>query len=443
MTGATVPGQGPGRGREPACGAEALLPDYLVHLETRRHGRRAVHLRLSTLMPRHRRPHHVRTAVAGFHQHLAAADAQVFVLTNCDIFVVYVQLCETAVRREIARIRYLFSDDPLFADDSERGFAFDYDLGTDFGAFVTAVRRALQDGCRNLPAADEATYARSRIRERQQRGQTLTPDVLARIEAALAQTDLSSLARRQTVCAISGRNRPEPRFRELYISIADLRDTVLPGADFTADPWLFRHLTKTLDRRVLTLLAAPEEAESQCDISININISTLVSDSFAAFENNLSASRRTAFIFEVHPADVFSDIEAFLSARDSVHEKGCRICLDGLTHADMDLYDLTELGVDLVKLIWDERMLEMKGAFRARFRAFVEQAGPARLVLCRVDSRRAVEFGQAAGVSLFQGRYVEQLVSLECRRRTLSFGSSCGGRRSAHSRSFSHPISGS
>lgn len=413
------------REHDPTQSREALLPDYLIHLESRRQGRRAVHLRLSALLPRHRRPHHVRTAVAGFDQHLPTADAQVFVLTNCDVFIVYVHACEDAVQREIARIRYLFSDDPLLADENEHGgFAVGYDLETDFGAFVTAVRRAVRSGHRMLPAADEATYARSRIRERQQRGQTLTPDVLARIEAVLAQTDLSGLARRQTVCAIKGRNRPEPRFRELYISIADLRDTVLPGADFTADPWLFRHLTKTLDRRVLTLLAAPEEAESRCDISININISTLVSEAFAAFENNLSAARRTAFIFEVQPADVFSDIEAFLFARDSIQEKGCRICLDGLTHADMDLYDVTELGVDLVKLIWDERMLEMDDAFRTRFRTFVEQAGPARLVLCRVDSRRAVEFGQAAGVALFQGRYVEQLVSMDSRRRKLSFGSS-------------------
>lgn len=413
----------------PTRSREALLPDYLIHLESRRRGRRAMHLRLSALIPRHRRPHHVRTAVAGLDQHLPPADAQVFVLTNCDVFVIYMQPCEDAVRREIARIRYLFSDDPMLADGTEHGgFAVAYDLETEFAAFVTAVRTALQSGREMLPAVEEEIYARSRIRDRQQRGQTLTPDALARIEAALAQTDLSGLARRQTVCAIKGRNRPEPRFRELYISIADLRDTVLPGADFTAEPWLFRHLTKTLDRRVLTLLAAPEEAESRCDISININVSTLVSETFTAFENNLSAARRTAFIFEVQPADVFSDIEAFLFARDSIQEKGCRICLDGLTHADMDLYDLNELGVDLVKLIWDERMLAMGDAFRTRARTFVEQAGPVRLVLCRVDSRRAIEFGQAAGMSLFQGRYVEQLVSMDSRRRQL-LSSTAGGAR--------------
>ena len=32
---------------------------------------------------------------------------------------------------------------------------------------------------------------------------------------------------------------------------AELRETLMPGTDFTVNPWLFQRLTQTLDRRVM------------------------------------------------------------------------------------------------------------------------------------------------------------------------------------------------
>lgn len=116
----------------------------------------------------------------------------------------------------------------------------------------------------------------------------------------------------------------------------------------------------------------------------------------------------------------FFDIEAYLFVRDHVQNKGWRICLDGLTCADIDLYDVRGLGVDLVKIVWDQRMPALVVDARERLAAMVREIGSSRAVLCRVDSRVAVDFGHAIGFSMFQGRYVEQLVSQDARRRRLS-----------------------
>jgi len=49
----------------------------------------------------------------------------------------------------------------------------------------------------------------------------------------------------------------------------------------------------------------------------------------------------------------------------------------------------------------------------------VRRAGANRTVLCRVDNREAVDFGQSVGLSTFQGRYIESLIAEDNRRRDL------------------------
>ena len=57
--------------------------------------------------------------------------------------------------------------------------------------------------------------------------------------------------RRQAICTLPEDGSPQPMFRELYISIDELRNAVVPDCDLTSDRWLFLHLTKTLDDRML------------------------------------------------------------------------------------------------------------------------------------------------------------------------------------------------
>src|SRR3546814_2426845 len=78
----------------------------------------------------------------------------------------------------------------------------------------------------------------------------LDPEQLGKLENFLRRADLSNLMRRQAVCAITpGSHAPQPVFRELYISIADLQQTVLPELDLASNLWMFQHLTQPLDSR--------------------------------------------------------------------------------------------------------------------------------------------------------------------------------------------------
>ncbi|MBT7487348.1 MAG: hypothetical protein HN673_13335, partial [Rhodospirillales bacterium] len=113
------------------------------------------------------------------------------------------------------------------------------------------------------------------------------------------------------------------------------------------------------------------------------------------------------------------DLGAFLFAREFVQAKGYRVCLDGMTYEAMEMLDRERLGTDLVKLIWNPEMIDGGEETHQQVRRLVEHTGPENVVLCRVDNREAVDFGQTVGINLFQGRHIENLIAEDTRRREL------------------------
>ncbi len=405
-------GTGPGRTH--------LLLDYLRLLAPRKAGRRAVHLQLSRLRPFNRREHHILAATEGLEPMAGSEAGQLFQLANADLIFVYKAELQPWVEREVRKVCYLFSDDPLVAEEPKHGrLAVWYDIERDYDRFLKLVR-ALLSGQEEEPVpGGSSSNTRARLKEKQREGDALTPDLLGKVEQALRQTDLSNLVRRQSVCSLASHRVPITHFSEIFVSIAALRETVLPNVNLAANRWLFQHLTETLDRRVLNLLAKPERAIGGEDLSLNLNLSTILSEDFHRFDRSLPAARVGSLIVELQPVDVFSDPGRYMVARDLLKDKGYRLCLDGLTPTDLQLYDPVRLGVDFVKVIWDQAVLARKAEVHARLAAVLRRMGRCQAVLCRIDAAEGVEFGRSLGIGLFQGRYVERLVSEDRRRRQL------------------------
>jgi hypothetical protein len=407
------------RGAERVSGDEQLLLDYLRQLERHKEGRRAVHLRLSLLRPANRRQHHVRAAADGFDSLVGRSQGQLFVLANSDLFFAFKTDAQPRVEAEVRKVRFLFSDDPALADDrNQPAFAVWFDVERDFHDIVRQVRGvAPVGGSPSSPKRHSVRRLHASVEDKPELGEVLTPERLARMETALARADLSNLVRRRAVCFLSARMLPELRFTELHFSIPDLRETVLPEVDLMSSHWLFRHLTKTLDRRMLSMLTKPGHIRVSGDIAINLNVSTLFSREFLAFDETRAAKTRSAVIFKIRLADVFADLGNYLLARKFVQDKGYRLCLDGLTDRTCDMFDRGWLGADLVRIAWRPAMADEGEDLHRRLHAAVERADGSRMVLCHVDSPEAVIFGQSLGIQLFQGGYVDQLVAEDGRRR--------------------------
>jgi hypothetical protein len=396
---------------------EYLLLDYMQRLGRNIDGRMAVHIHLSRLRPQNRQDHHIRIAAATFEGMVQNYEGQIFTLSNSDLFFICKDAAIEDIDAAIMKVRYLFSEDPLSQGDDEEDlarFCTWYNVTTQHEDLLDIVKQMHRERERKNRLA--VTQDRSDTRTRSGK-KALDPEQLGKLEAFLIRADLSNLMRRQPVCAITPTNQnPQPVFRELYISIADLQQTVLPEFDLASNLWLFQHLTQTLDSRMLSMLIRNDDTSIASSFSINLNVQTILSPPFLNFDSSLKAVARGTVVIELQAIDIFGEMGAYMFARDFMRERGYRICLDGLNHLTLQFIDRDRLGLDLLKLIWTPDMADdVTGTRATELKEHVDRCGRARIILSRCDSDEAVRFGQSLGITMYQGRYVDRLLANESR----------------------------
>lgn len=376
---------------------EPELAEYLTSLGPDVLGWRAVCLAVSTLKPAVRRAQKLKHAEESFRLLLTDYQGRLFHLTNADIVVITTapadELHETA--RRVAE---------LLGGASAKSALRAFELAEVTGSLHEACIGPAADAHPSGPGYGDAGKPQAaRIASR-----PIQPSDLVRVETALGRADVAGLLRRQTVCQLIEGERPKPVFRELYTSIADLEEKVVPGVKLAADRWLFQHLTRALDARVLTQLVETPEPSLASHISLNLNIASLQSRQFLAFDKMLKPEARKTIVLELQLIDILADMNAFQFARDFVHERGYSLCLDGLTYLTAPLTDRTLLGLDLVKVIWTPEMAtDEVESRRNAFAWMIDKAGDGRAILCRCDGEDAIRFGQSIGITLFQGMAVD------------------------------------
>jgi EAL domain-containing protein (putative c-di-GMP-specific phosphodiesterase class I) len=402
----------PPDGKKPS--QEHQLLEFVHRLAKFRGGRRAIHIHLSQLRAHNRRTHHLRIAVNTFEFLVRPLDGQIFALSNADLVFVCKGADIAAIDEAVTRLRHLFSTDPLAdeADEPERGrFSTWYDLERQYDEFVV-IAQILHDEDQARGRRLAALCGPGEIAQPTELP-PLSPHRLGELVDAISRADLSNMMRRQAICLIAPDAPPQPMFRELYISIDELRAIVMPDYNIASDRWLFQHLTQTLDQRMLQLLMKNDDRAIASAFSVNLNVATLLSDRFLAFDANLKSATRGTVIFELQAVDIFSDLGAYVFARDFVRERGYRVCLDGVTDLTLPFIDRERLGLDLIKILWNPDMLGNGGeARRKEFRALITGFGRARAIMCRCDSEEAVTVGQSLGITLFQGRYIDRLLGV-------------------------------
>jgi hypothetical protein len=400
------------QGDERATSQEAMLLDYAERLGRYRHDRRAIHIHLSQLQPYNRRDHHLRIAVKTVDGIVSLFEGQNFLLRSGDIVFICRGATQGAIDEAVQRVRYLFEHDPLVSglagDDPER-FATSYDLDGDYERFLRTVNTLFDDEMRRQqrhpagpgPEAGDGTR------------QALDGHRVGELVEAITRADLSNVMRRQSVCMIIADAAPKPIFRELFISIPDLRDAVMPTHDIAADRWLFQYLTRTLDRRMLSLLRKNDDSAISSAFSINLNVLSILSPEFLAFDTELRTTARGTIVLELQYPDIIADLDAFFFARDFARGRGYRLCLDGVTDTMLPFVDRERLGVEFVKVVWGARLHEAIVAGKQEAcREAVDRFGRARTILCRCDDDEAIRCGQSIGVAMFQGRGVDRRLGL-------------------------------
>ncbi len=398
---------------------DTLILDYLAKIDTELQNYGVLYVHLSKLQSQKLKTMQRQNLIETFENVIKKNGGEIFGLPNEDMVVFYHVNSEEEIQACLVKIRFMFHDDPLLQnsfDLEQAGFVKFYHLVTQADEFKKTVQ-SLMESLKNqtltagtnvaakTPQAAMMTASRKLRRE-------LTPAMLAKVQKTLAMADFSSLIRRQSVCAVIGKSPPQMIFDEVFVSIADLRDMLLPDVDLTANPWLFLHLTETLDKRVLASVSQHDDGSLTNNFSMNLNVSTILSDDFLAFDENINPSMRSTIVLELQLVDIFSDIKAFILAKTFAQYRGYKICIDGITVDKLKYIDREQLNGDLLKIIWHPSFMDMVRE-DSHFTDYVNRAERAKMILCRVDDPQAVEVGNSLGINLYQGRYIQRLLTAQ------------------------------
>lgn len=369
-------------------------------------------LKLSALDAFSRTDNTLATLIRNFNEALHP-DGKAFGFRNDDIFVVYSpKVNENRIKAMLIKTGLYFSADPKIEnpDALQRTFA----LPAEKDALNYEVSRieSVQ------PSRSDAESGKSAVRKRfvlppavdEQGKKQLTPAELARISKALANTDFSNMIRRQFVCVVLDDIAPSPMFEEVFVSIADLGETILPDVSLTATPWLFQDLTETLDKRVLTTVSRHDDGAFYRDFSLNLNVSSILSEDFRDFDKGIRGNMKASVVLELQPIDIFSDFPMYVKARDFAQSLGYKICIDGVSVRNLPFIDRERLGADFVKLTWQPDLPDLL-AQDEKLKEKILSIGSNRTILCRVDDEKALNFAKESKITLLQGRYIQHLLN--------------------------------
>ena len=342
--------------------------------------------------------------------------AKLMALPNNNLVLVFDKQLQDEVKSVLVKTKFLLSSSSKVrqaANLEECGVACFYDMASDFEEVKKKIAAACADvrvklQTQNADKSFFGGYNRNFNKE-------LTTELLAKVQKIISVADFSSFVRRQSVCAIIGKSAPQRVFEEVFVSIPDMRDSLLPDVDITANPWLFLALTETLDRRVLEIVSRHDDGSLAGNFSVNINVSTILSDDFLRFDDSINGSMRQSIILELQLVDIFSDIRSFILAKTFAKARGYKICIDGITVDKLKFLNRKNLDCDLMKIIWNPAIVDVLNEDK-HFMDYMNKAERAKIVLCRIDDVAAVTAGNSLGINLYQGRYVQRLLNSMTKR---------------------------
>ena len=397
---------------------EELLLDYLLLLEKHKTGQRAVYIQLSMLQRHNRRDHHIRLAADTFSQLIKSKKGQLFILKNLDIFFAYRGECHDDVETSIFKLRYLFSEDPFLESKIEnlkQPFQRYFNVERDFKNMVYFIRNNTRPAIQNQEKRQKINPPSHQLKCEQDK--QLTPQSLGALAQALKNTDLTNMIRSETICGLVGNAVPQILINELFISIETLGETLIPGINLKNRKWLYYHLTEIIDKRMLATLRKSNHLFGKGDICLNLNVSTLLSQEFALFDDKLLASERNTVIVNLQLIDILSNLSEFATAREYAKYRDYRICIDGLTHETLNLINTERLETDLVKITWSSEGLE--SAYKNNLSGLFNTMGTPRVILCQCNNKEAIDFGHNFGIGMFQGLYIEKIIAEASMHRAL------------------------
>ncbi|MBK8908658.1 MAG: EAL domain-containing protein [Rhodospirillales bacterium] len=289
---------------------------------------------------------------------------------------------------------------PLIGDDARTRW-YDLSPSAEFQRFCAHVQA--------LAASVATPSSTAAARSGAEADQPLDSATLATLGRKLRDIRISDLIRQQTALEIHGSGSATPLFRETYVAIGALLARLAPHIGPLPNSCLFRHLTESLDRRMMESVAAGGLAAGAVPLSINLNVSTIASEAFQRFHHSHARSDCNMLV-EIQLVDVLADTEAYRDARDRLRAQGYKVLIDGLNPLTPRFLNIRAIDADYFKIWWSPDSLGQLERERTRAVArLVEAAGRDKVLLARTDSEQAVRWALGLGIHRFQGYLIDRI----------------------------------
>ncbi len=373
----------------PPTQALEALKSLLRQTEISGAARRALLLHTDRLPKDLTKPHHLRlarAAVAG----LAQADrAQMFDLPRGRVAIVWRARGGREVEQVLEQLAHLLDGLPAGQAPPPADLITVYDLPAQGPSLVDDL---------NARPPSLATGG----------SQKIDAPMLARLEQALVQAEMSHFVRWRPVAILPPTGTAHTltlaplatAWDERSIAAADVAATLCPDHALQANPWLFRRLTRSFDRRLLALHTGPHQLAGARPFALHLNIASILAADFLRFDAELPSALRGHIMLYVQPADVLADPAAFFFARNFAHARGYKILLRGVSLGLADVLDITACGVDFVQVALTPDVATNPALVR-------EAVGPAtKIVLSGVDRTETLAWAASHGFLLVRGHAV-------------------------------------
>jgi len=389
---------------------ETLLLNRLRSLKASHKGYFVVHMHLSKLRPGNRKPHFINIATRNFEELLTNFQITLFKLFNEDIVLLCKDVPVEEIDPVIHKTRQLFGEDPL--TDGEDGSLddkfttwYDFSSSADLGSFFDVANDLAVQALQKTKKTEDSRPMNTLP------GVRLDPSSTADIKLKLQRVNMEDLIDEQTCIIVYPNQKGKVMLREKYISMRALQKRVAPGVNLFGSPWLFLYLTETVDQRLLGIVSRGNFASLQHDISLNLNISSVLGREFQHFHQ--AVGKHTAkVVIEFQLIDVFSDMDAYANARDMLQENGYRVLIDGLSPLSLQFFSPALLLADLIKISWGQEFESEDAQDRIDdMRGVIREMGKDNVILSRTDSEDAVIWALSLGINRFQGFYIDTLVN--------------------------------
>jgi len=392
---------------------EKRLLDLLGRMRNNTAGAYAVHLHLSELRSSHRQPHFMRMVARSLESLAAQQDVQVFNFSNSDVALLCRNTPVDDVDDAVFRVRALFNEDPLTQTEdgsAEDRFSSWYDLAqdNDFKEFEDATS-AVAASSAELKLQQSEALSTGRA-SKAMGGEPLAPDMLQAITQKLLEARIGDLVHRQPAVMVGAAKKQELAFREHYIAMGELRERIAPKVNLFAGHWLFQYLSETIEARVLEVLSRLDYTNMDYPLSVNLNISTVMSRPFQNF-HAIIGENTDKVVVEIQIIDIFADMGAYAYCRDWLHDQGYRVLVDGLNPLTLHFFDPSLLEADFIKMSWGAEVRGGVGQEQTRhIKNVVKNMPSGGVVLSRVDSEEGVSWGLGLGIRCFQGHFIDKVV---------------------------------